>query len=126
MWANHLRSGDPALVELLNAGRALVHPFVAGELACGNLENRAVVLSLLHDLPETAVATDGEVLFFLERRSLMGRGIRYKDAHLLAAVALAGDIRLWTRDRRLAAVPGEMALAHFPSRAWAAELSRLH
>jgi len=34
----------------------------------------------------------------------MGRGIGCVDVHLLAAVALVGDARLWTRDERLAAI----------------------
>ncbi len=39
IWIDHLRAGKPALAELLNAGRVLTHPFVVGELACGNLKN---------------------------------------------------------------------------------------
>ena len=77
------------------------HPFVIGELACGNLGNRSEVLALLKSLPKAPVATDAEVLFFIERHELMGRGIGYVDAHLLAASKLAGSARLWTRDKRL-------------------------
>ena len=89
----------------------MVHPFVIGELACGNLKNRKVILSLLQDLPTVPVATDDEVLFFIERHGLMGRGIGYVDAHLLAAVILAGAGQLWTRDKRLGALAGSMRLA---------------
>nr|MBA2670032.1 type II toxin-antitoxin system VapC family toxin [Gemmatimonadota bacterium] len=39
VWIDHLRAGDPALSALLEQGRVLVHPFVLGELACGNLRN---------------------------------------------------------------------------------------
>ena len=111
VWIDHLRAGEPALVELLNTGRVLAHSFVIGELACGNLKNRKAVLSLLQDLPAVPVATDDEVLFFIERRGLMGRGIGYVDAHLLSAVSLAGTTQLWTRDKRLRAVAGSMRLA---------------
>lgn len=111
VWVDHLRTGEPSLVELLNNSQVLIHPFVVGELACGNLKNRKVVLSLLQDLPTVPVATDEEVLFFIERHGLMGRGIGYVDAHLLAAVVLAGTERLWTRDKRLGAVAGAMRLA---------------
>lgn len=65
-----------------------MHPFVLGELACGNLHNRDELLTLLKDLPQVMPATHDEVLFFIERHALMGRGIGYVDAHLLAAVAL--------------------------------------
>lgn len=42
-----------------------------------------------------------EVLFFIERHALMGSGIGWVDAHLLAATSLARPARLWSRDRRL-------------------------
>jgi len=111
VWIDHLRAGEPTLVELLNTGRALAHPFVIGELACGNLKNRKAVLSLLQDLPAVPVATDDEVLFFIERHGLMGRGIGYVDAHLLSAASLAGTTQLWTRDKCLRAVAQSMRLA---------------
>lgn len=111
VWIDHLRASEPALVELLNAGQVLTHPFVIGELACGNLRNRTAVLSLLQDLPAAPVATEEEVLFFIERRGLMGRGIGYVDAYLLAAVSMAETGRLWTRDKRLRAVAESMSLA---------------
>jgi len=111
VWIDHLRAGELALVELLNTGQVLAHPFIVGELACGNLSNREAVLSLLQDLPPVPIATDEEVLFFIERHGLMGRGIGYVDAHLLSAVSLAGTARLWTRDKRLCAIAKSMSLA---------------
>ncbi len=111
VWVAHLRTNESALVELLNTGRVLSHPFVIGELACGNLKNRKAVLSLLQDLPAAPVATDEEALFFIDSHGLMGRGIGYVDTHLLASVSLAGTGRLWTRDKRLNAVAGSMRLA---------------
>jgi predicted nucleic acid-binding protein len=75
VWVDHLRAGDEDLSTLLNNSQVLMHPFVLGELACGNLRNREMVLRLLKDLPHAALATDDEVLFFIERHALMGRGI---------------------------------------------------
>jgi predicted nucleic acid-binding protein len=111
VWIDHLRSGEPALATALEGGRVLMHHFVLGELACGNLKNRSEVLRLLGDLPAAPAATDPEALGFIERRALMGRGIGYIDVHLLASAALADVGRLWTRDRRLAAVAAELELA---------------
>ena len=111
VWVDHLRANDPALAKALETGIVLTHPFVIGELACGNLKNRGELLALLQDLPASPVATDGEALAFIEARSLMGRGIGYIDVHLLASAALAGDTRLWTRDRRLADVAAGIQLA---------------
>lgn len=45
-----------------------------------------------------------EARAYSERRALTGRGIGYIDVHLLACADLSGVARLWTRDRRLAAV----------------------
>ncbi len=111
VWIDHLRSGEPALSEALEGGRVLMHPFVLGELACGNLKNRSEVLRLLGDLPAAPTATDPETLDFIERRALMGRGIGYIDVHLLASAALDGVARLWTRDKRLSAAAAELELA---------------
>lgn len=102
VWIDHLHKDDQVLATALEQEQVLMHPFVIGELACGNLRNRSEVLSLLHKLPQTTVASDAEVLSFIEGRNLMGRGIGYLDAHLLASAALE-TVRLWTRDRRLAA-----------------------
>ena len=111
VWIDHLRAGEPVLLDILNAGLVLSHPFVVGELACGNLKNREGVLSLLQDLPAAPIATDEEVLFLIERHGLKGSGIGYVDAHLLSAISLAGAGRLWTRDKRLCAIAESMGLA---------------
>jgi len=110
VWIDHLRSGEPALATALERGRVMMHPFVLGELACGNLENRREVLRLLGALPAAPTATDPEALDFIEHRALMGRGLGYIDVHLLASTALAADARMWTRDRRLAAAAAELEL----------------
>lgn len=116
VWVQHLRSGDPILAGELGAGRVLAHPFVIGELACGTLRNRREVIDLLGRLPAVPTATQAEALDFLERHALMGRGIGFVDVHLLASAALAAPARLWTRDRRLAAVAAALNLAHQPGR----------
>jgi hypothetical protein len=112
IWIDHFRRGDENLARLLNSSQVLVHPFVLGELACGNLANRDEVLRLLKDLPRSPVATDDEVLVFIEQQTLMGRGIEYVDTHLLAAVALEGTARLWTRDKRLHITAEWLSLAY--------------
>ena len=112
VWVDHLRTGVPALAAALNQASVMMHPFIRGELACGNLRNRHEVLRLLGELPAAPLATDAEALDFIERRALMGRGLGYIDVHLLASVVLAGSARLWTRDKRLAAVATALKLAH--------------
>ena len=111
VWIEHLRSASAILTELLGDGQVLVHPFVLGELALGSLRQRDVFLSDLRDLPQAVVATDGEVLSLIDRRTLFGRGIGYVDAHLLAAARLTAGSKLWTHDRRLQAVAAQLDLA---------------
>jgi hypothetical protein len=111
VWVNHLRAADPKLVDLLEAGQVLCHPFVIAELALGNLRSRDLVLSSLGDLPKAAVASSAELLTFIDAHGLAGRGVGLVDAHLLAATALTPDARLWTRDRRLSAAAQDLGLA---------------
>jgi predicted nucleic acid-binding protein len=111
VWIDHLHHGDATLASALEEGSVLTHPFVIGELACGNLRRRAEILRLLGELPQAPVASTAEVLEFIERRHLMGRGIGFVDAHLLASVTLAGSAMLLTSDRRLAAVATQLQSA---------------
>jgi predicted nucleic acid-binding protein len=111
VWVDHLRTTDGQLQALLQDGRVLAHPFVIGELALGSLKNRDVVLESLQDLPETLVATDEEVMRFIGQQTLYGLGIGYIAAHLLVAVRLTPDARLWTRDKRLLAATTKLGLA---------------
>jgi predicted nucleic acid-binding protein len=110
VWVDHLRAGDARLAGLLDGGMVLAHPFVIGELALGNLARRETVLSALADLPRAVVATDAEVLHFIDRHNLFGRGVGYVDIHLLAAVRLTAGAQLWTRDRRLNGIAAELGL----------------
>ena len=114
VWIDHLRAGEPALAERLNRGDVLIHPFVIGELSCGNLHNRREALTLLKNLPSSPRASDEEALFLIEQHALMGRGLGYIDSHLLASVLLGDGLQLWTRDKRLAAVAAEMELSYEP------------
>lgn len=101
VWVEHLRRGDPRLVSLLEAGEVLCHPFVVGELACGNLQRRAEILGLLQQLPEAPVLNHREVLALVDSAGLAGVGVGWVDVHLLGAARVAGA-GLWTLDRRLA------------------------
>jgi predicted nucleic acid-binding protein len=98
--------------DLLNDGRVLAHPFVIGELACGNLRQRDEILNLLKGLPEAPVASQEEVLFFIENNALIGRGIGFVDAHLLASTAIAAVSGIWTRDKRLRTVAADLEMAY--------------
>lgn len=112
VWVDHLRRGDTRLRALLENARVLAHPFVLGEIACGSLSDREMVLELLRELPKASVAEEEEVLAFIERHRIHGKGLGYVDMHLLAAVALTAGSSLWTRDKRLHAMATELDCAY--------------
>jgi predicted nucleic acid-binding protein len=114
IWIDHLRADNAALKRLLDAGRVLMHPFVIGELALGRMRQREMILAALSDLPRAELATDAEVLGFVDREALFGRGIGYVDAHLLASTRLSAGATMWTRDARLRNVAEKLGLAMAP------------
>ena len=110
VWVDHLRHGEPQLVQALMQTQAAIHPFVIGELACGNLKNRQTVIELLQALPPVKGAMDHEVMQFIESNDLMGKGIGYIDAHLCASALISG-FKLWTRDKSLLSVAQTLGFA---------------
>jgi predicted nucleic acid-binding protein len=97
VWVDHLRIGNPQLASLLEEGDVVCHPFIIGELACGNLPDRADILSRLNELPQAGVATHDEVMNLIEAHRFMGIGLGLIDLHLLASARVAG-IPIWTLD----------------------------
>ncbi len=114
VWIKHFRESDTDLIEQLNIGFVTCHPFIIGELASGNLGNRAEILMLLQALPSTPVVEPTEILNFIENNSLMGRGLGYVDIHLLAS-AILGNVALWTFDRRLHEAATALRVAYMRS-----------
>jgi hypothetical protein len=94
---------------LLDAEEVCTHPFVIGEVACGNLRNRREIIALMHALACVQKVDDDEMLFFIERHRLNGRGVGLIDLHLLAS-CLVERCLIWTADRRLRAVAEEMKI----------------
>ena len=111
IWIDHLRQSSERLVQLLDTGQVLAHPYVIGELALGSLHNRNAVLDALQNIAQAPVATDNEVLHLIETNALYGIGIGYIDAHLLASARLSPGTMLWTRDKRLLDASTRLGLA---------------
>jgi predicted nucleic acid-binding protein len=111
VWVTHFRQDDPHLGQLLLDGQILMHPFVVGEIACGNLRSRRQVLSDLQRMPEATTADDEEVLGFLDQHRLFGKGITWIDAHLLASARLS-NCRLWTFDARLLTAATQLHISY--------------
>jgi len=111
IWVSHLRYGDAHLESLLKNVQVVGHPFIVGELACGKLRNRKEILSLLQALPSAPIVAQEELLYFIEQKSLVGIGIGFVDAHLLASAQLF-NVPLWTSDRPLKEAAARLKLAH--------------
>jgi predicted nucleic acid-binding protein len=109
VWIGHFREGQSVLSSLLSDGLILTHPFVLGELACGNLKNRAAILSDLEALPSVRPASNVEVMRLVEERRLWGRGLGWIDVHLLAS-ALLSNCPLFTLDKRLGMAASELGV----------------
>jgi hypothetical protein len=87
----------------------MCHPFIVGELACGNLKNRNEIISLLQSLPMAPTIEFDEFLFFIDRHHLAGKGVGFVDVHLLASAQLTGT-PLWTAEKRLESAADQLEL----------------
>lgn len=109
VWVDHLRRSDAILRAALEANEIFNHPIVIGELACGNLRNRTILVNL-QLLPQATVATHDEALAMIEQHKLIGRGVGFVDVHLLAS-AEPSKAMLWTQDKRLTAITAESGIS---------------
>lgn len=107
VWVSHLRENNMPLVDLLDDAHVACHPFIIGELACGNLRNRVTIISLLENLPMALSVDHHEVIRFIENHKLQGQGLGYIDVHLLASAVLTG-FSLWTFDKKLKQFSGKL------------------
>ena len=114
IWVLHLREGNEKLVTLLNNGDVMCHPFIVGELACGNIKNRATILSLLQLLPMAVQVENEEVLQYIEANTLMGKGLGYVDMHLSASAVLSG-VPIWTLDKNFAKIIEKLNIGYSAS-----------
>lgn len=114
VWVAHFRQRNAALVALLAADQALIHPMVLGELACGTPPERTRTLSDLGLLQATQQASLREVIAFVDREQLYGLGCGLVDMSLLASTLLTPGATLWTLDKRLAEMATRYKVAHCP------------
>ena len=100
IWIDHFRNSNEELKKLLIAGQVCIHPFVIGELSCGNILNRKEILTLLRALPRIDMVLDEEVFILIEDKKLYGKGLGFIDIHLLASTIIH-HVRIWTGDKHL-------------------------
>ena len=102
VWIDFFRNGNSKLDLLLKENLVILHPFILGELVCGNFKNRKEIFSLLNSLPLCKPALHNEVINFVENNTMFGKGIGWIDFHLLISSKI-NDLELFTLDKKLAA-----------------------
>ncbi len=109
VWVNHFYKRDLKLEALLHNNEVIMHEFIVGELACGNLKNRNLILSLFDTLPKAETVNSEKYLHFLEKQKLFGLGLGFVDLHLLVSAYLSEN-HLFTYDKALAAAAKKFSL----------------
>jgi predicted nucleic acid-binding protein len=107
IWIAHFRRTDVRLVQTLHNGDAGLHRFILGEIAAGNLRDRARTLADLALLPRVSPAQESEVHHLLESRRLWGAGLGWVDLHILAS-AILSSWALYTADRAMHAAAARL------------------
>ena len=98
VWIQHFRKGDNTLQEALENDMAITHPMVIGELVVGHLPETA--LKDLKKLEMLSESSWNEVIDFVLKYKLCGKGLSWVDVHLLHS-CLAGEVHLVTYDKNL-------------------------
>ena len=111
VWIDHFRGTLPALVQQLEDGEVILHPFIVGEVALGHLKKRDETIALLGQLPALQIADHAEAVNFVGRHALAGSGIGWVDAHLLCAASRV-RVAIWTHDRSLRRQALRLGLMH--------------
>ena len=99
------------LEELLSGDEVCGHDFVYGELLIGDVGGRTQLLEDYQQMHQAPVVPHSDVVAFVRRRRLHGRGIGWIDAHLLAS-SLVGRLKLWTTDPRLLTLAEDLGIAY--------------
>ena len=113
VWIAHFRNRNEVLVNLLDRDLVLTHPFVVGEIACGTPP--APRIKLLDDMGLLTMVQDAgvrETMAFIERESIYGLGCGLVDMVLLASTLITPGAKMWTLDKRLAALTQRFGMAY--------------
>ncbi|MCX4030401.1 VapC toxin family PIN domain ribonuclease [Endozoicomonas sp. SM1973] len=116
VWVDHFRNRNNALVNLIQIDLALTHPMVLVELACGTPPApRSRTLNDIGLLQPANQASLNEVIEFIEREKLYGKGCGLVDTALLASTLITPGAKLWTLDKRLASLAERFDVRYQPA-----------
>lgn len=100
VWISFFNKGNQELKRLLEEGEVVIHDMIIGELACGNFKNRGEIFTLLNQIPRTQSSTFDEIIYFIEKNKIYGKGLGYIDCALLVSSILF-ETKIWTNDKSL-------------------------
>ena len=113
-WIAHHRQHDPVLAAAIAADDLWTHELVIAELSLGSIADRDEFLSDLRTFRRVPAFSTFDLIAFAERESLVSTGVGFVDASLLHGLSKLADVRLWTRDKRLAAQAERLGLGYTP------------
>jgi predicted nucleic acid-binding protein len=114
VWIRFLGGKEPYaghLDQLLAHDQVLAHDLVYGELLIGERGGRARLLAAYTEMHRAPSVSHDEVVELVKGRKLVGRGIGWIHAHLLAS-ALVARSTLWTADAALTGIAEDLAIDH--------------
>lgn len=115
VWVEHFKCPNTDLASLIRRGVVLSHPLIIGEIACGMSPDREQLLRDLADLPHANHVSVPEVIEFIEREQLYGKGCGLIDIMLLASARVTRATALWTVDKRQAALAERFGILYSPA-----------
>jgi hypothetical protein len=80
----------------------------------GSMPDWPRVVTALRSLPRIEAVEEDTWLRRLSEWRLQGTGLGFVDVHLLVAAHGEPEMRIWTRDKRLAAAAATLNLCHDP------------
>jgi len=101
VWVEHFKNPNELLSDLIEENLIVTHPLVITEVACGTPNNKSGIIEEMKNLNKTEQATVDEVLEFIKRENLAGKGCGAVDIFLLASTIITGDTAIWTLDKNL-------------------------
>jgi predicted nucleic acid-binding protein len=115
VWVAHFRSANTVLQALLAMDRALCHPLIVLEIACGTPPApRERTIGDLRSLQQAVVASTDEILALVEKERLHDSGCGAVDLAILASTLLTPGALLWTLDKSLDALAKRVGVSFAP------------
>jgi len=116
VWVRFFAGQEPLrgeLDRLLANKEVAAHDLVYGELFIGDRGGRKHFFTMYERIYKAEMVPHDEVVAFVRRHDLSGRGVGWIDIHLLAS-AIAGKMKLWTADRLFAEAAAKLGVAYKP------------